>query len=91
VPGAREVREGGTGKRGWNVRIRPENTWNEGNVRDLYESIMGSVAVVAVPDPTVTTYGDVEFSPVDQDAQALLATESSEPVTQLENHSSPTE
>jgi len=69
VPGAYEVMDGRTGRRGWNVRLRPENTWTDGSVRDVYEAVMKDVqapgeqgpADTAVSAHPATTETDIHF------------------------------
>ena len=69
VPGAQEVMDGRTGRRGWNVRIRPEMSWTDGSVRDVYEAVMEGVRGLEAVGPAVTavsahpaTTGDVIHS-----------------------------
>lgn len=54
VPGAVEVKDGQTGRRGWNVRIRPENAWTDGSVQDVYQAVMAGVEVTSEHDTAVT-------------------------------------
>jgi len=69
VAGAQEVREDVTRRRGWNVRVRPENAWSDGSVRDVYEAVMEGVTATGPgagqvgqfqPYPAVT--GDTTYS-----------------------------
>ena len=43
IPGVVQVKDGQTGRRGWNLRIRPENAWTEGTGVEVYEEVMGAV------------------------------------------------
>jgi putative DNA primase/helicase len=54
VPGAVEVKDGATGRRGWNVRIRPENSWSDGSVQDVYQAVMAGVEVTGEHGTAVT-------------------------------------